>query len=85
MEVIHDPVNKIMQVQLQKVGDAVGTTFPQDILEQFDLKEGDVLTLVVLEDGIKLVGVNPEFDQVMAAYQQGASQYFNAMRELADG
>lgn len=28
---------------------------------------------------------DPEFDRMIAAYQQGASQYRNAMKELADG
>jgi len=54
-------------------------------LDKFNLREGDTLTLVVMEDGIKLMAYDPEFEQVMAAYKQGASQYRNAMRELADG
>ena len=43
------------------------------------------MTLVVLEDGFKLIAYDPEFEQLMEAYKQGASQYRNAMRELADG
>ncbi|MEL6385127.1 MAG: AbrB/MazE/SpoVT family DNA-binding domain-containing protein [Cyanobacteria bacterium J06626_18] len=60
-----------MQVKLQKFGNSVGTTFPKEVLDKLNLKEGDAL--------------NPEFDAVMAAYRQGASQYHNAMKELADG
>jgi putative addiction module antidote len=74
-----------MQIKLRKVGNSIGTTIPKEILDRFNLKEGDELTLVVLEDGIKLMAYDPDFSQVMAAYRQGASQYRNALRELADG
>ena len=74
-----------MQVKLQKVGDAVGTTFPSEILEQLNLKEGDQLTVVVMEDGIKLMAYDSNTEKAMAAYKQGASQYYDAMKELADG
>ncbi|MFM7448490.1 MAG: AbrB/MazE/SpoVT family DNA-binding domain-containing protein [Leptolyngbyaceae cyanobacterium] len=74
-----------MQLKLRKVGNSIGTTIPQEVLDRFNLKEGDELTLVVLEDGIKLMAYDPEFEQVMVAYKQGASQYRNALRELADG
>ncbi|MEM6404039.1 MAG: AbrB/MazE/SpoVT family DNA-binding domain-containing protein [Cyanobacteria bacterium P01_A01_bin.68] len=74
-----------MEIKLRKVGNSIGTTFPKEILDKFNLREGDSLTLVVMEDGIKLMVYDPEFEQVMAAYKQGASQYRNAMRELADG
>ena len=74
-----------MVIKLRKVGNSIGTTFPKEILDKFNLREGDSLTLVVMEDGIKLMVYDPEFEQVMAAYIQGAAQYRNAMRELADG
>jgi hypothetical protein len=43
------------------------------------------MNLVVTDDGIELVIHDPNFDKVMEAYKLGASQYRNAMRELADG
>jgi putative addiction module antidote len=75
----------MMQIKLRNIGNAIGTTFPKEVLEKVHLKEDDSLSLVVMEDGIKLVTYDPNFEQVMAAYQQGASQYRNAMRQLADG
>lgn len=74
-----------MQVKLQKVGDAVGATFPSEILEQLNLKEGDQLTVVVMKDGIKLMACDSDVEKAMAAYKQGSAQYYDAMRELADG
>jgi putative addiction module antidote len=75
----------VMQIKLRRIGNSIGTTFPKEILDKFHLREGDTLSLVMMEDGIKLVTYDPDFEQVMEAYQQGASQYRNAMRQLADG
>lgn len=74
-----------MEVKLRKVGNSIGTSFPKEILDRLGLAEGDSMNLVVTDDGIKLVIHDPNFDEVMQAYKTGASQYRNAMRELADG
>jgi putative addiction module antidote len=74
-----------MQVKLRKVGNSIGTSFPKEILDRLGLKDGDVMNLVVTDNGIKLVAHDPNFDKVMEAYKEGASQYRNAMRQLADG
>ncbi|NES20444.1 MAG: AbrB/MazE/SpoVT family DNA-binding domain-containing protein [Symploca sp. SIO3E6] len=74
-----------MQIKLRKVGNSLGATFPKEVLDRFNLGEGDTLSLVVMEDGIKLMAYDPNFKQVMEAYKQGASKYRNAMRQLADG
>jgi putative addiction module antidote len=74
-----------MQVKLRKVGNSIGTSFPKEVLDQLGLVEGDLMNLVITDDGIKLVIHDPNFDKVMQAYKEGASQYRNAMRELADG
>ncbi len=78
-------LKKQMEVKLRKVGNSIGTSFPKEVLDRLGLAEGDTMNLVVTDDGIKLVIHDPNFDKVMAAYKLGASQYRNALRELADG
>jgi putative addiction module antidote len=73
-----------MQVKLIKIGNSIGTIFPKEVLDQLGLNDGDTLELIVSSDGIQLVAHDPNFDLVMEAYQTGASQYRNALRELAD-
>jgi putative addiction module antidote len=73
-----------MQVKLIKIGRSIGTIFPKEVLDQLGLKDGDTLELIVINGGIQLVAHDPNFDLVMEAYQTGASQYQNALRELAD-
>ncbi len=74
-----------MQVKLRKVGNSIGTSFPKEVLDRLGLKDGDILELIVNHDGIQLIAHDPNFDRVMEAYKTGASQYRNALRELADG
>mgnify|MGYP000606673876 FL=1 len=74
-----------MEIKLRKVGNSIGTSFPKKVLDRLGLVEGDIMNLVVTDDGIELVIHDPNFDKVMAAYMPGASQYRNAIRELADG
>lgn len=67
-----------MQVKLQKVGNSIGTTFPKEILDKLDWQEGDALTLVEVEDGIKLIASEPECEQKFIDVPQpipGAKQY----------
>jgi putative addiction module antidote len=73
-----------MQVKLRKIGNSIGTSFPKEVLDRLDPVEGDIMNLVVTDDGIKLVIHDPNFDKVMEAYKLGSSQYRNAMREIAD-
>jgi putative addiction module antidote len=73
-----------MQVKLIKIGSSIGTIFPKEVLDQLGLNDGDTLELIVSSDGIQLVAHDPNFDLVMEAYETGASQYRNALRELAD-
>jgi putative addiction module antidote len=74
-----------MQVKLIKIGNSIGTISPKEVLDQLGLKDGDTLELIASSDGIQLVAYDPNFDLVMEAYQTGASQYQNALRELANG
>jgi putative addiction module antidote len=74
-----------MEIELRKVGNSIGTIFPKEVLDRLCLAEGDIMHLVVTDDGINLTTHDPNFDKIMAAYQSGATKYRNAMRELADG
>ena len=49
------------------------------------LKPGDELNVVVTSEGIQLIPYDSNFQEALLAYKQGAAQYRNAMRELADG
>jgi putative addiction module antidote len=68
---------------VRKIGNALGVTIPKSILEQMNFSEGDSLYLVQKEDGLHLTPYDPDFADMMRAYQEGAKQYRNALHELA--
>ncbi len=70
-------------VEVQKIGDALVITLPEEVLKQLNVSEGDSLILTETPDGIKLNTCNPEFDKAMQIYRKGSEKYKNALRELA--
>lgn len=71
------------ETTLRKVGNALGITIPKSVLEQYNLSEGDSLYLVQTENGLQLTPYDPDFSEMMQAYQEGAKRYRNALHELA--
>jgi hypothetical protein len=47
------------------------------------LAEGDTVHLVETEEGILITPFDPDFQEAMKIYAEGAKRYRNAMRELA--
>lgn len=53
------------------------------MLERYHLSEGDTIHLVETEEGILITPFDPDFEEAMAVYAEGAKKYRNALRELA--
>ena len=70
-------------VKIQKIGDALVITLPEEVLKQLNVSEGDSLILTETPDGIKLNTRKKEFDKAMKAYRKVSEKYKNALRELA--
>lgn len=51
--------------------------------ERARLSEGDTVHLVETEEGILITPFDPDFEEAMEIYAEGAKRYRNAMRELA--
>ncbi|MGI0482714.1 AbrB/MazE/SpoVT family DNA-binding domain-containing protein [Geminocystis sp. CENA526] len=74
-----------METKLKKIDNSLGITFPQEILDQLALKEGDKMNIIVTGDSIQIKPFEPHFETIMTAYKEGKAKYHNAMIELADG
>jgi putative addiction module antidote len=70
-------------VKIQKIGESLVITLPEEVLQQLNVGEGDSLVLTETPDGIKLNPCNKEFDRAMKIYRKGSEKYKNALRELA--
>ncbi len=69
--------------RLRRIGTSTGVILPKEVLDEMNVAAGDEITLVRTERGIELIPYDPEFDEMMEVYRQGAKKYRNALRELA--
>ncbi|MDZ4258650.1 MAG: hypothetical protein U0974_07650 [Gemmatimonadales bacterium] len=72
------------ETTIRAIGNSAGTTFPKAMLERYRMAEGDHVHLVETDEGILVTPFDPSFAEAMALYEEGAKQYRNAMRELAE-
>lgn len=72
-----------MKLKIQKIGDSLGVSIPDEILEQMNLAEGDSIYVAKTSDGIYLTTEDPEFKTVMETARDISDRYRNAMKELA--
>lgn len=72
-----------MELKITKIGNSLGASIPQEILEKMNVGEGDSLYVTQTADGIYLSPHDPEFKEVMDAAKDITDRYSNAMKELA--
>jgi putative addiction module antidote len=70
-------------LKIHKIGDSLGITLPQEVLEQLKVGEGDEVLLTETADGVQITACNPEFEKAMKIYRKVSQKYKNALRELA--
>lgn len=69
---------------IRAIGNSAGTTIPKPMLKRYHLREGDRVHLIELEDGILITPFDPDFEEALEIYEEGAKRYRNAMRKLAE-
>ncbi|MEW6493308.1 MAG: AbrB/MazE/SpoVT family DNA-binding domain-containing protein [Cyanobacteriota bacterium] len=70
-------------LKIHKIGDSLGITLPQEVLQQLNVGEGDEVCLTETAEGVQITVCNPEFEKAMKAYRKVSQKYKNALRELA--
>ena len=74
----------MIALKLRKVGNSVGTVFPQETLAELNVQEGDTLYLTKAPDGYRVTANNPEFVRQMKVAERIMKKRRNALRALAD-
>lgn len=70
-------------IKLRKVGNSFGFTVPKEIIEKYNLKEGEELHLIEKNDGFTLTPYNPEFEKWANAYNNTNEKFKNTLKELS--
>ena len=71
------------ETTIRRIGNSAGLTIPKDVLERQNLAEGDQVHIIETQDGLLITPFDPDFQEAMALYEEGAKDYRNALRELA--
>lgn len=71
-------------LKVRKLGNSLGLIVPKELSEQLHLKEGDSMHAVVEAGGeMRLTPYDPNFEEVLKAFERTRRKYRNALRELA--
>jgi len=70
-------------IKLRKVGNSFGFTVPKEIIEKYNLKEGEELHVIEKNDGFTLTPYNPEFEKWADAFDKTNKKYKNTLKELS--
>lgn len=73
----------VREITLRQVGGSIGATIPKDMADRLHLSVGDRMTVTETDSGLLLSPYDPSIEEGLAAASRAASQYRNALRELA--
>lgn len=70
-------------IKLRKVGNSFGFTVPKELIEKYNLKEGEELHVIENNEGFTLTPYNPEFTKWTTAFNKTNKKYKNTLKELS--
>ena len=70
-------------VRLRKIGNSFGFTIPKELMEKYNLKEGEDLHVIETSEGITLTPYDPEFDKWTSSFENTNSKYKNTLKALS--
>lgn len=71
------------KVKLRKVGNSYGLTLPKEILEKYNIKEGEDLYVIESDHGFTLTPYDPDFEEWASSFDKTNKKYKNALKELS--
>lgn len=72
-----------MELKLRKTGNSLATTWPKEILNRLNVKEGDKLYAVETPHGVLITPYDPKFEKTMDLAKRVMARDRDALKELA--
>ncbi|MCG8508089.1 MAG: AbrB/MazE/SpoVT family DNA-binding domain-containing protein [Rhodospirillales bacterium] len=72
-----------MELKLRKTGNSLATTWPKEILNRLNVKEGDRLHAVETPHGVLVTPYDPKFEKTMEAADRVMARDRDALKVLA--
>ncbi len=70
-------------VKLRKIGNSYGFTISKEIMEKFNLKEGNELHVVETKNGFTLTPYDPEFEIWTSSFENTNNKFKNTLKALS--
>ncbi len=70
-------------VRLRKIGNSFGFTIPKELMEKYNLAEGNELHVVETKDGFTLTPYDPDFDIWTSGFDNTNNKFKNTLKSLA--
>jgi putative addiction module antidote len=72
-----------MELKLRKTGNSLATTWPKEVLNRLNVKEGDKLYAVETPHGVLVSPYDPKFEKTMDVAKRVMARDRDALKELA--
>ncbi|MDI3546827.1 MAG: antitoxin MazE [Halanaerobiales bacterium] len=70
-------------IKLRKVGNSFGFTVPKELIEKYNLKEGEELHVIEKNDGFTLTPYDPKFEKWAKGFERTNIKYKNTLKKLS--
>lgn len=70
-------------IKLRKVGNSFGFTVPKELIEKYNLKEGEELHVIKKNDGFTLTPYDPKFEKWAKGFERTNIKYKNTLKKLS--
>ena len=71
------------RLTVQRIGDSLGVTLPEEMAERLQVGEGDLVYAVGRDGAFVLMPHDTEFEETMEAFEEVRREFRDAFRELA--
>lgn len=70
-------------VRLRRIGNSFGFTIPKELMEKYNLAEGNELHVIETKDGFTLTPYDPDFDIWTSSFDNTNNKFKNTLKSLA--
>jgi putative addiction module antidote len=70
-------------IKLRKVGNSFGFTISKELMEKYNLKEGEELHVIENDKGFTLTPYDPEFDKWTSYFEKTNRKFKNTLKALS--
>jgi putative addiction module antidote len=77
-------VSMIREITLRQAGGSVTATLPKEMAERLQVRPGDRMFAIEMENGILLTPYSPDLHEAMQAFGEVRRQYRNTLKRLSE-